>query len=193
MSKLDLGQMLQNVKDPSHREMFKVLQDAINNLSGHIAADPVGETQAPQQIQGLQIKVSGESIHAVITDNNPLNKGVHYFLEADTDPNFSQPHVIHMGTSRAPLPFTLPAKDDSGTTRPFYFRAYPQYPGSKPGPHLVFGGQNPTAVQPIGSTQMTLIPSTGSGTAAANGTQGGVGFGTTQTRQAIGPKRNIPV
>jgi hypothetical protein len=59
----------------------------------------------------------------------------------------------------------------------WYFRAYSQYPGSHPGPKVLFGGNNATSVNPGGTQAMTLLPSTGSGTAQNSGQEGGSGFG----------------
>jgi hypothetical protein len=192
MSKLDPGQMLQSVKDQNIRALFEQIIDGVNHLSTHIGADPVGNHPTPSAIQGITVKTTGELAHIALTDNNPVNKGVHYFLEYDTDPSFPQPHVVHMGTSRSVPPITLPAKDDGGNAVNYYVRAYPQMPGSEPGPVTVYGGASPTAISPTGATQLTLAPSTGSGTAAANGQQGGYGFGRFQSRPAVLPKRFIP-
>jgi hypothetical protein len=193
MAKLDPGQMLQGVKDSSVRALFQQLIDGINNLSDHVGADPVGNKQPPSPLQGITVKNAGELIHIALTHNSPMTKGVRYFTEYDTDPGFPQPQVIHMGTSRTVPPFTLPSKDDNGVALSYYFRAYPQHPGSEPGPVTVFGGGTPTAVIPGGATQMTLVPSTGSGTASPSGQQGGYGFGKFLVRQPQGPKRNIPL
>jgi hypothetical protein len=88
-------------------------------------------------------------------------------------------------------PVTLPAQDDNGGSQQFYFRAYSQYPGGKPGVPVHFGGETPTAVDPGGTQQLTLIPSTGSGTAQVSGEQGGSGFGIVLHRRPTGPKRNV--
>src|SRR5689334_20859267 len=175
MSKLNLGSAIQNETDPVKRSAYFDIQDAINKLSDHLAADPVGITSPPPTIQGVNVKIVGETVHATIADNNPLNKGVHYFLETDTDPSFPRPLVNHFGTSRSPAPFQLPSLDDNNVQQTYYFRAYSQYPGSDPSPKVVLGGSTPTGLQPTGTTAMTLLPSTGSGTAAADGRQGGAG------------------
>ena len=197
MAKLDLGQYTgQLIKGGPNRwtmvgAALRSIENAVNNLGQHTAADPVGNAQTPPPIQGLQVKVSGEIAHAVITDNNAINKGVHYFVEMDTDPSFPKPHVMHFGTSRAPAPFALPGLNDDSVAQTYYFRAYSQYPGSKPGQRINFGGQTPIGVTPSPTTPLTLIPSTGSGTAAPNGQQGGSGFGKINRRPAPRPKRSV--
>lgn len=192
MSQLNLSQMLQSVKEPSLRLLFQQVEEAINNMGNHIAVDPVGKPSPPSAIQNLDVKVVGEFAHATIQDNNPVRKGINYFLEYDTDPSFPQPRVMHLGTSRTPPPIHLPALDDSAAAQKYYMRAYGQLQGSDPGPMLAFGGNNaPAPIAPSGTTQLTLPASTGSGTAAADGRQGGKGFGVVQTRQPIGPKRSL--
>ena len=135
------------------------------------------------------MKVAGEMAHVQIQDNAPIQKGIRYFTEVATDPSFTRPLVIDHGASRTRHPITLPTKDDSGSTVKYYFRSYSQYPGSDPSPPQVYGGASPTAVTMAGSTQMTLLPSMGSGTGAGNGSQGGHGLGKVLVRPEVGPKR----
>jgi len=191
MAKLNLGQALQSITDPAARQMMQSVQDAINNLGTNLAADPVGVGESPTPLQSVNVKTTGEMVHVTLTHNVPVNKGVHYFLEYDNDPSFPQPHVIHNGTSRSIPPFSLPAKDDVSSPQNWYFRGYPQYPGSRAASPVNFGGITPTPVTLTGTTALTLQPSTGSGTAAADGRQGGQGFGTVLSRTAIAPKRNV--
>lgn len=192
MAKFDLSQFIQTLQDGVSRSAFQRIEDAINNLGVQAAAEPIGLAQAPPPLQGVNVKTSGEMVHITLDHNSPVNKGIHYFIEHDTDPSFPQPHVIHNGTSRTVPPFSLPTKDDDGNTVNYYFRAYPQLPGSHPAKPVNFGGIAPTPVTLTGTTQLSLLPSTGSGTAAANGQQGGYGFGRTNTRGPVAPKRNIP-
>lgn len=184
---------MQSLKDAGQRDMFQRIEDAINRLSDHVGADPVGEKLPPHPIQGVNVVTAGELVHVSINDSSELHRGIHYFVEADTDPNFPKPFVVHQGTSRTALPISLPTKDGGGNTLNYYFRAYSQYPGSPPSPKIAFGGTTPSAVTLGGTTQLTLSPSTGSGTAAADGQQGGQGFGVSQTRGTVQPKRKIPV
>lgn len=168
------------------------IEDAVNTLARNSAVAAKGVLPAPPTIQQLTVKTNGTGlVHAVINDSNPIQKGVHYFVEYDTDKNFTQPHVAHLGASRSMSPITLPAMDDNGNPQKFYFRAYSQYPGGSPGPAVRFGGNTPTPVDPGGTQQLSLIPSTGSGTAQPNGQQGGSGFGKVLNRPRGGPKRVI--
>jgi hypothetical protein len=153
------------------------LMDGVNNLGDNLAADPAGTKDPPPTIQAITVKANGGLVHATINDANPIQRGLHYFIEYSAEANFLQPHVVHLGASRSMSPLTLPAKDDNGNAQTFYFRAYSQYPGGLPGKPIYFGGTAPTAVNPGGTNQLTLLPSTGSGTAAPSGQESASGFG----------------
>ena len=201
MASLNLSQIIEAVSKKAANASTLLanglvnIEDSINNLGKNLAADPVGDTEAPPPLQSVNVKTAagtGEQVHVTLTHNDPIQKNVHYFVEYSNDPSFPQPHIAHLGTSRG-LVLNLPSKTDGGDVQPWYFRGYPQYPGSKPAAPVNYGGITPAAVTLGGSTQLTLQPSTGSGTAAANGQQGGYGFGRFNVRPAIGPKRSIPV
>lgn len=166
------------------------LQDSVNGLGTNLAADPTGTMPAPPPIQALNVKTDGNgTVHATINHSAAIQRGVHYFVEYSNDAAFSQPHVVHLGTSRTMNPITLPAMDDSGKPQKFFFRAYGQYPGGDPGEPVHFGGTVPTPVNPGGSVKLTLLQSTGSGTAQNSGQQAGSGFGRVLFRQPITTRR----
>ena len=198
MAKLDLNQVISAVAQKAgnwHTLLSAALvqiQQGINNLGQQTAAEPVGIAPAPPPIEAVNIKTAGEQVHVTLTHNAPINKGIHYFVEyTQNDPNFLVPHVVHLGTSRGTV-LNLPTKIDGGDAVDYYFRGYTQYPGSHPSKPVNYGGISPSPLNLSGTTALTLQPSTGSGTAAANGQQGGYGFGKTNTRLAIAPKRQIP-
>jgi hypothetical protein len=187
-AQLDGGRFLAELyaKDSVQGAFQQRIINAINKLGSALGANPVGKVQPPPAVNNINISTSGELVHVTLNHNQPVNKGINYFLERDTNPNFSNPHVIHMGPSRSAGPMSLPTKDSTGATHKYYFRAYAQYPGGDPSPHTVFGGAlNPASVQLTGSTQMDFLPSTGSGTASPTGQQGGKGFGTEQTSASV--------
>jgi hypothetical protein len=198
MAKLDLAQVIAAVASRAGNypqllsNALQRIEDGVNNLGTQLAADPVGLAATPPPLEAVNIKTSGEQVHVTLTHNVPISKNVHYFVEyTQNDPNFLAPHVEHLGTSRGRV-LNLPTKLDGGATASYYFRAYPQFPGSKPANPMNYGGIAPTAVTLSGTTHLTLQASTGSGTAAANGQQGGWGFGKTNTRGPVAPKRAIP-
>lgn len=171
-------------------QALQEVQDGINNGFKSLGANATGSAITPDPIQQLTVKTNNNGlVHAVISDATPIQRNLHYFVEYDTSPAFSQPHVVHLGASRQMNPITLPALDDNGNPQQFYFRAYSQYPGGQPGQPIKFGGETATAVNPGGSQSMTLLSSTGSGTAQNTGEQGGAGFGFVLHRPGPAPKR----
>jgi hypothetical protein len=153
------------------------LQDGMNNGFQNIAINPTGKIPPPAPLQAVNVKASGGLVHVTLVDNSQMQKGKQYFVEYDTDPNFSQPHVEDLGASRGRI-LNIPGMTDEGTPQNFYFRGYSQYHGSKAGEKVNFGSKyNPTPVQSGGDQTLTPLPSTGSGTALANGQQGGQGLG----------------
>lgn len=180
----DLLSQIENENPKLGQYLRQYLVPAISRTAQNAAVSPTGENASPQSPSGISVSSAGELVHVAITDNSPLNRGVNYFTEiSPNDASFRQPIVVHHGTSRTPAPFSLPSKDSSGNAISYYVRSYSQYPGSKPSIPIVHGGADkPTAITLTGSTQMQLQPSTGSGTASGNGTQGGQGFGKSPVR-----------
>lgn len=167
------------------------LMTSIASMGQNSSVDSNVTLPAPSPIQSLTVKASGGLVHAVINDSAALQKNVHYFLEYSTDAAFSQPWVKHLGPSRTMEPITLPAQDDDGNPQNFHFRAYKQQPGGLPSTPVNFGPPGaPTPVSPGGTQKLTLIPSTGSGTAPPSGESAGQGFGKTLYRPTQGPKRH---
>ena len=196
------GQELTRIQqeDFNYGNLFQRIIEAVNNLSINLGASAVGKNTPPDPVDSIQVKGSAannihtspsEILHWTMGHNQSVQKGVHYFSEVDTDSNFPQPHVVHHGTSRTGF-LHLPALDDNGNVQTYYLRSYAQYPGSDASPIKVFGGMaGATKIQMTGASKMSLLSSTGSGTASPNGTQGGQGFGSFLTRPAPGPKRSV--
>jgi hypothetical protein len=192
MANLTGGSFLNEIfqSDPRLGTLLQRMISGINNVAKNSGVAPVGQVAAPTPPDSVNVSAAGELMHVSITHNAPVNRGINYFTEVSTNPAFSQPMVIHHGTSRTPTPFSLPTKDGTGANHSFYVRSYAQYPGSEPSAPVVYGGSSsPTAVTMGGSTQLTLLASTGSGTAPANGQSAGQGFGKQPTRPQAGPKR----
>jgi hypothetical protein len=123
------------------------------------------------------VTTSGEYAHVTIQHSGAIQQGVHYFVEAANNENFSGAWPIHFGTSRTRDPIHLAALDANGAPQKWYLRGFAQYPGSDPSEPVVYGGASPTAIEPTGTTRLTWSPSSGSGTAANTGQQVGWGFG----------------
>lgn len=157
-------------------------QDAVNSVATATGVDATNHTTPPDPPSNINVKAAGGVAHVTLSDTSTRSRALNYFIEADTDPAFPNPHVEHLGASRGAF-ISLPGKADDASTQPWYFRAYSQYPGSaQRSDHQVFGGSTPTGVDVGGLVQLTPLPSTGSGTASTNGQQrsGEGGFGVLQ-------------
>lgn len=176
---LDGGRYLADLyrKDSIQANFMQKIITAINKVGRAAGVSPVGEVPAPSPINAINIKAAGELVHITLSHNVPVTRPINYFVEADTSPSFTHSHVMDLKSSRSHF-VTLPSLNDSGQQQPWYFRAYAQYPGSKPSTPTVAGGINePQAVTLLGATRLTPLTSTGSGTASPNGQQSGWGMG----------------
>jgi len=158
-------------RDPYLYETLRQVVGAVNSLGRATGVDPSGSISPPDSIGALSV-VAGDGIFDVaITDNSAVHRGIFYFAEFDSSPNFTAPRVQFMGSSRN-LRLSL-------GNQTLYWRAYSQYLGSTPSAPIAFGSP-PTAVTGGGTAAgPALQPSSGSG--SATGQQGGSGFGVQQT------------
>jgi hypothetical protein len=189
-----------NQKDAYSGSLFGRVIDAINQLAKNAGVAAVGKVAPPPPINSINVQgaisngiltAPSEILHWTIQHNQPVQKGIRYFSEIDTSPSFTNPHVVDHGTSRSAF-LTLPKMDNAGTTHTYYLRSYAQMPGSDPVSPTVHGGlSGAIGIQMTGTSKTSILPSTGSGTAAANGSQGGHGLGIVLDRTAIGPKRSV--
>lgn len=199
--KLDLGRQIAQLrmKDPLSAEAVQHLVDAVNRLADNTATSPIGELPPPPPVDSISVAgtlgsniltAPGEILHFVHTHNVPINRGIRYVTEIDTDPSFPAPHPILDTTSRSGF-VHLPANDGSNVPHAFYLRTTPQYPGSAPAKPTVFGGlQGPTKILLTGTTRMNLLTSQAAGTAKPG--QGGQGLGKVRSRGSVGgPKRQL--
>lgn len=169
-------------QNPTQGTLLQKIITAINTVADNTASSAVGRLSAPPPINGLNVKVSGEYAHVTINHSASIQQGIHYFVETANNPEFIGAHPIPYGTSRTRDPIHLAALNDSGEAQSWYLRGYCQYPGSDPSKPVVYGGTQPTAITPTGTTRLTWNPSTGSGTASNTGSQPGWGFGKIQRR-----------
>lgn len=195
MADLSGGEYLAHLLNQDVRQgmLFQKLITAVNQLGKATGTAPVGQVSAPPPIDGHNVAVGGELLHVNLIHNAPINRGINYFSEISTNPQFTNIVVSHdHGTSRTSAPFNLPTKDSNGNTQSYYLRSNCQYLGGAPSTPVVYGGaSNPTPITMGGSTQLTLLPSTGSGTAPAKGQSAGQGFGKQFSRPSSGPKRSV--
>ena len=215
---LEGGQELSVIsqQDFNHGSLLQRIISAVNSLASNVGVSAVGKLPPPPPVDSIQVQgtqsgnvltAPSETLHWTMAHNQEVQKGIHYFTEIDTNPNFTQPHVIAHGTSRTGF-LHLPSQDNNGVQQTYYMRSYPQMPGSDPQKPTVLGGLGaatqivmtpPTTTVTIGGlpvtisipSKTTLLPSTGSGTAAPNGQQGGHGLGKVLTRPAPTTKRSL--
>lgn len=193
MANLNGGELLAEVENvwPRLGVLLRTkLIPAINTLGQNAAVAPVGQIAPPARPGSVNVKVAGEIAHVTIDDPQPLQRGAQYHVELANNPQFSQPHVEHLGSSRGRF-LTLPTNDDGGAPLNWYARAYTQYQGSQPSGFTYHGGDAPAAFTMGGTTNLTPLPSTGSGTASSNGQQGGSGLGKVVFRPAPSAKRSV--
>jgi len=189
-------------KDVYMGNLFSRIIDAVNNLAANVGAAAVGKLPPPPPVNAINVAGSSPSngiisvanselLHLTLTHNSPIQRNIRYFTEVDTSPDFIQPHVIDHGTSRSVF-VHLPTQDSNGNTQTYYVRSYAQYPGGDPCKPYVLGGlTGAIGIQMGGSSKLTLLPSTGSGTASPTGQQGAKGLGDILYRPAPGPKRSV--
>ena len=191
---IDPTQYLKQIqnRDPKLGMLLEAWIDQVSTTFNHLGMTTTGKVDKPAQLAGLNVAAGSDHVHVTITDGAAINKNVQYFVEyAVNDPSFAAPHVEHLGASRGRV-LALPAKDGGAVVQQYYFRAYSQYLGGDPqSKHIYYGTRfAPTAVTLSGSSQLTLLSSTGSGTGRADGTQGGAGLGLVIERPLVGPKRS---
>jgi hypothetical protein len=155
--------------DPYLYESLRQVVSAINSLGQATGVDPAGSIAAPVPVGAISVAASDGIFDIAITDNSPVRRGIFYFVESDTSPDFTAPRVFFLGSSRN-LRLSL-------GNLTLYWRAYSQYIGSTPSAPVTFGTP-PAPVTGGGAAGPALQPSSGSGT--ATGQQGGSGFGVAQ-------------
>ncbi len=179
---LDIGQFIGEIrsKDPHLATTLQTITDGINQVSKNAAVGAVGDIAAPKPPDAVTVKTSGEMMHVQISHTGPVQRNIQYFTEISSNASLAgAPIVVAHGSSRTPSPIILPTYQDGGTTKHTYtVRSYAQYPGSPPSAYVYAQG----TFQMNGSTVMTLLPSTGSGTAPNTGQSAGQGLGKFQTR-----------
>lgn len=154
-------------------DMVKQLEAAHNNIGAQVNAAPVGTTDAPPQIGAIHAEIMTAGVHKItITDNSPVSRGVQYFAEGSTTPDFKSGSVITipMGPSRVAIVPT-----GAGA---IHWRGFHQYPTSAPSDPVYAAA----AVDAGGGARIASLSSPGSGTEPSLDPQPGAGFGFDPTR-----------
>lgn len=119
-------------------EALKSIQNQASTVEQQLNANPMGQPQAPPNIQGLNVQGQNGHFSLAITDNSEMYRGIRYYAEHDTDPQFSNPMPIELGAPRNHSVFL-----GAGTR---YWRAYSAYPNGQRSAAVYFG----SAAQPKG-------------------------------------------
>lgn len=168
-------------KDPLLAEALDDVLARLYAAASQTNANPTGVPPKPPAIGALNVTAANGIVHAQITDNSPVQRGIVYHFESSTTSNFSAPTLLQSG----------PSRDYRGAlgSQPIFMRAYSQYPTGEPSAPVFHGtGATPAQINPGGSAGPAYPPSKGSGTAPTTGTQGGAGFGFVQQRESDAPR-----
>lgn len=170
----------QNINElgPKLAEALLDLLQKVDNSAMQTNSNPNGDPQPPPGINGLKVTGKNGQFDIAIQDDNDIYRGINYYVEYADNPDFTNPRVIDMGTSRNETRFL-------GDTE-LYWRGYSAYPGSAPGEPVYFGGpSSPTKVKGGGQVGgPDFLPSQGSGTGAPG--QGLMGPGKVAFRSPTG-------
>ena len=145
-------------------EALLSIQQAHNNIEAQVNGNSTGGPQPPGKINGIQVTGQNGFLHVAINDQNPIYRGIRYYVEHADNAQFTNPQVVALHDVRN---VSIPV----GGTR--YVRAYSAYSSSAPSEPTYHGSPTqPTAVN-AGTGGPLLLPSQGSGTGAAGvGLQG---------------------
>jgi hypothetical protein len=171
-------------QDPYLGETLRAIQKAINQGHATAGVDPTGPFPTPAAPSSIIVTAANGWFDVSIMDSNP-QRGLVYFIDYDTNPNFPAARTEYRGPTRN---WYVQLGNQT-----LYWRCHSQYLGSNPSPFTVFGGSTPTPV--VGGGASGPAPATSQGT--GSGSQAGAspqppvsgGFGPI----IVGPSpRNLP-
>jgi hypothetical protein len=155
-------------------EAFKAVQDQTTNIEQQTNTAAQQQPTSPPPINKIHVSTGpGGEFQIAITDNGQISRGINYFAEHDSSPNFTNPHVVDMGQSRNASLYL--------GNQTLHWRGYSSYASSLPSVPAYHGSQS----QPIpvtGGVPGIRSQSQGSGTGAPG--QGLQGPGPVPTRSA---------
>jgi hypothetical protein len=154
---------LRNIPDFGGKlyEALAAIQRQSSTVETQVNGNAEGQPAAPPAIDSLTVTGQNGHFNVAIRDNGQFNRGIRYYVEHDTDPAFSNPHIVHLGDTRNANLFL--------GNQTLYFRAYSAYASSPPSPPAYHGSSTaPRPVQGGGSIGgPARLASQGSGTGAA--------------------------
>jgi hypothetical protein len=144
--------------DPKLFEAIKAIQDQTSNIEKQGNFNALGSPAAPPAIDRLRVTSGpGGEYQIRITDNGEVSRGINYWAEYDTSPNFTNPHIIDMGQTRN--------HSVNLGNQQLFWRAYSSYPSSDASPAVYHG--SPTDPAPVvGGVPGIRSASEGAGTGA---------------------------
>lgn len=158
-------------------ETLSDLLTSVSNIESQVNGNASGQPTAPPAINGLQVTGANGFLHVALTDNNPVFRGIRYYVEHADNAHFANPQVVPLHDARN---VTIPVGNQ---TR--FVRAYSAYDSSGPSTPVYHGGASPIAVNGGGSNGgPTFLPSQSSGTGKPG--QGPQGPGTIPFRSVNG-------
>lgn len=117
-------------------EALQAVQQQSTNHEQQTNSNPTGQPISPPTPQGVNVSAQNGYVHLAIQDSNEIYRGIQYHVEHDSNPQFTNPIPVSLGTAR----HTTIAIGNQ--TR--YFRVASSY-GSSPPSSWVYHG---TAAQP---------------------------------------------
>ncbi len=138
-------------------EALQSIQQAHNNIEAQVNGNSTGGPKPPGKVNAVSVTGQNGFLHVAIHDDNPIYRGIRYYVEHADNPQFTDPHIVALHDVRN---VSIPV---SGTR---YVRAYSAYSSSEPSEPTYHGSEvQPTPVT-TGGTGPALLPSQGSGTGA---------------------------
>jgi hypothetical protein len=156
-------------------KLYEALTDIANNhatLAQQVNGNSTGQPTPPPPINGVNVTGQNGHFNIAISHDAAIYRGIRYYAEYDSSPNFSNPQVVPMGDSRNHNVFL-----GNGA---YYWRAYSAYATSAPSAPAYHGGSlTPAAVS-------------GGGSVGGPALQGSQGSGTGVPRQGLSGPGAVP-
>ena len=154
-------------RDPYLYETLIKLVQEINVTQKQTGVAGSSALAAPPAPGAITVVAANGFFDVAVTDKSSVQRGIQYFAEFDTSPNFQNAHTLPMGPSR-----NAHVALGNLTT---YWRAYSMYVGSETRSDYAYFGSaaNPTGVAGGGAAGPALQATQGSGTSQIPG----YGFG----------------
>lgn len=155
-------------------DVFTKIAEALESIAMQSAngqqqtnANPTGSPNPPPQVHGVSVTGQNGFMHVAIKDENPIYRGIRYYVEHADNAQFTNPQIVALHDARNA---TIAVGNQKR-----YVRVYSAYSSSAPSDPVYHGSAaQPIAVNGGGSDSgPAFLPSQGSGTGPAGaGLQG---------------------